>query len=412
VLGLGAISSVLAPAPQAAFLELGHFVLLFVTAGVIASAVRRARKQTERLLLGAITIGVLLYAVYFIVGYGVSLTLPALQIGRDTIGGFVNTRFFNQYQTWTLPLLGGSFLALPKSWRIGRGLVFFLIALWWTLVLGSDVRGTVVAMAIGALGVTLLFQNRSYPWLGLQGAALLAGGILYYFLFTLGGGVSPEVVERLGEVGQSNRLQNWRKCLEMAWRHPWVGVGPMHFAWPPYDFAVGAHPHNAFLQWLAEWGVPSTVIMSSLTIWGGWSWMQQERRRFEAESKVHKAVAASLVAAVLAGAAHAMVSGVIVMPVSQVFLVLVGGWAWGRYQAVESSIESSVPFSSHLFLCMLLAGSITIVGTSLWDLTTVEDRRKAFRESVNRSVYSPRYWGQGYIGVRNPEVIERARRNR
>lgn len=131
-------------------------------------------------------------------------------------------------------------------------------------------------------------------------------------LFTLPSGATPEVVDRLGEVGQSRRLQYWRKCLRAAWQHPVLGIGPMHYAWPPFDFMKAAHPHNAFLQWLAEWGVPSTAIMSGLAICGSGSWVRQEQNRTEQSSpsgnatRVRDAVRVGLVAAVLAGTAHAM----------------------------------------------------------------------------------------------------------
>lgn len=411
VVGLGVLSAALASAPFYAFLEVTHFVLLFVLAGVVASAVRRSQEFNERVLLGCVVVSAFLYAVYFAVSYGLSVALPILEVGRETISGFANTRFFNQYQTWTLPLLVGAVLALPKQWWASRGVVFFLTALWWTLVFASNVRGTVVAIAIGAVGAGLLFRKHSYPWLGVLAGSVAAGGVLYYFLFTLGGGVAPEVVERLGDVGQSRRLQHWRKCLTMAWTHPWLGVGPMHYAWPPFDYEVAAHPHNAFLQWLAEWGVPSTIIMSSLTVWGGWAWMQQERENVGSTSRGSTAVAVSLVVATLAGAAHALVSGLIVMPVSQVLLVLVGGWAWGRYRPATRYSGRSFSRGAHALLGLFLVASITIVGGSLQDLVNAENRRSAFLESVEREALSPRYWQQGYIGVRDSTVIERARRD-
>jgi len=106
----------------------------------------------------------------------------------------------------------------------------------------------------------------------------------------------------------------------------------MHFARLPYRFVTAGSLHNAFLQWLAEWGVLLTGIMSGLAVWGGWRWMSQERRAAEEASSKSSGVQVALVGSVLA-AAHAMVSGLLVMPIiSQVFLALVGGWAWGRYQ--------------------------------------------------------------------------------
>ena len=415
VLGLGAFSAVLAPAPVHAFLELSHFVLLFVAAGVVALAVRQAPQQTERILLGAVGVSVLLYAVYFAVRYGGALAFPALEIGRETVGGFANTRFFNQYQTWTLPLLGGGVLALPTRWKGGKAGILLLAALWWALILASNVRGTVVAIGIAAFGVGLLFRAQAYRWLGVQAAALFVGGALYYCAFYLVSDAAPQFTHEMQHMsGNSWRVQRWLSCLELAGLHPWLGIGPMHFAWPPYHFEPGAHPHNAFLQWLAEWGMPSTGIMSALTVWGGWRWMQQEKDQAETSGTRSNGVRVALVASVLAGAAHAMVSGLLVMPVSQVLLVLVGGWAWGRYQHEHQSTRVSPAFSRwvHVSLCAVLLGSIAVVGNGLRDLGAVEERRSSFLEAVERNQLSPRYWTQGYIGVRDSSVIERAQWDR
>ena len=408
VVGLGTVSAALAPAPFFAFLELSHFVLLFVAAGAVASAVRQSQKRTERILLGGVLVSALLYAVYFFVSYGVFAALPVLEIGRDTVSGFANVRFFNQYQTWTLPLLLGAVLVFPRRWTAPRGAVFGLAALWWTLIFASNVRGTVAAVGVAGLGAWLLFGRGAYRWLGIQVAAVAVGGGLYYVLFHLAGGAIPEIAERFSQVGQSRRLQHWRKCLDMAWAHPWFGGGPMHYAWPPFDFAKAAHPHNAIMQWLAEWGIPSTGIMSGLTVWGGWTWFQQEQNDAKTASERANGLRVALVGAILAGTAHAMVSGLLVMPVSQMLLVLLVGWAWGRCRP-ENGPTKEFSWSAHAVLAVLLVGSLGIVGTSFRGLLTTKERRVAFHEAADRKALSPRYWRQGYLHVRDPNVVERAR---
>jgi len=411
VLGLGTLSSALAPAPFYAFLEVGHFALLFALAGIVASAIRRKPKRVERFLLGAVGLSALLYAVYFAVRYGGSLAFPTLEIGRETVSGFANTRFFNQYQTWTLPLLVGLVASLPQKWRTAQTIAFFLAALWWTLVFASNVRGTVLAVLIGAIGVWLLFRSRARRWVVVQVASMAAGGVLYFFLFYLGGEVTPQVAERLKDIGEGGRPHHWMRCLNMAWTHPWLGVGPMHYAWPPNNFAVAAHPHSAFFQWLAEWGLPSTVVMSGLTVWGGWSWMHHEQETAAEPEDFQTEVGIALVAAVLAGASHAMVSGLIVMPVSQILLAVVGGWAWGRYSFVGKDANLRSTRWPHVILCVVIVGSMFTVGAALQDLTAVEERREAFLEAVDRNALSPRYWTQGYLNVRDPGVIRRAASN-
>ncbi len=385
-------------------------MLLFATAEIVSAAVRQAPRRTERYLVGAVVLSAVLYAVFFCVGYGIHLTVEEIKLWPEGGTNYVNIRFFNHYQTWTLPLLAGIVVALPKTWRTARVGGLGLVALWWALVFASNVRGTIVAMGIAAVGVGLLFRQEAKRWLLVQLAGLLVGIVLYYVLFSTGGG--PPVVEKFSDGGTySKRLQLWRTSLEMAWTHPWLGAGPMHFAWPPYRFATAGSPHNAFLQWLAEWGLPSTGIMSGLAVWGGWQWMDQERRAAEEASAASNGVRVALVGSVLAAAAHAMVSGLLVTPISQVFLALVGGWAWGRYQFKQepATVPSNV---AHAVLCVLLVGAMGVVGSSLKDLSTVEERRDALLEAVDRNRFSPRYWGQGFLHVRDSEVIDRARRDR
>ncbi len=413
VFGLGVLSSALAPVPSNGLLEVGHFVLLFALAGVVAVAIRQNLKKTEWFILGSVVVSALLYAVHFAVRYGGALVFPELEVGQETIGVFANIRFFNQYQTWTLPILVGGVIALPKQWRVARGIVFALAALWWTLVFASNVRGTVLAMAVGTVGAWLLFGSRARRWIAVQVVSMAAGGVLYFFLFYIGGEATPQVAERLKDVGEGGRPHFWMKCLEMAWMNPWLGVGPMHYAWPPNNFASLAHPHSAFFQWLAEWGVPSTTIMSSLAVWGGWSWMKQERDASAGDEDLLPEVGVALVASVLAGASHAMVSGLIVMPVSQVLLAIVGGWAWGRYNLISGRVMSGPSHQPHhAILCAVVLGSMFTVGAAAQDLTVIEERREAYLEAVDRNSLSPRYWTQGYIGVRDSSVIEQARWDR
>lgn len=411
VLGLGVLSAMLAPAPAYAFLEVAHFVLLFAAAGVVATVVRHRPEVAQNVLFSVVVASVFLYGVYFAARYGAFLVLPGLEIGRDTVSGFGNVRHFNQYQTWTLPLLAAPVLGLPWRWGLIRGLVFSLLALWWSLLFGSVVRGALLALLVAFVIVALLFRRRCIRSLLVQGAALLVGLGLYYLLFRTGSAGGATVVGKIQDTGSYvGRLEHWQICLEMVGAHPWLGAGPMHYAWPPINFLPAAHPHNAFMQWLGEWGIPSTAIMSGLTVWGGWQWMQQEKRGTAGSSNDTVALRVALVASVLAGAAYAMISGVLVTPVSQLMLVLVGGWAWGRYRHSESSSE--VPTTSaHVALCVLLVAAMAIVGgRGAYDLSVADERQSAFVEAVDRRYYSPRYWTQGYLQVRDSSVVGRARR--
>lgn len=413
ILGLSIISSAVAPAWSYAALETAHFFLLFGLAGVVATATRMSPRFTSRFLAGAVVLSAFLYAIHFSVSYAMSIVMPELEVGRESIGGFANIRHFNQYQTWTLPLLVGA--AGTTRWRTGRMFILLLAGIWWCLMLASDVRGTTVALALASVAVWGIFRQQAHRWLGMHATALVLGGVLYLLLFSVVGGASPDVVERMGNLGSDSwRIERWKSTLELSLAYPWLGAGPMHFAWPPYHFEAGAHPHNAFLQWLAEFGIPSTALATYLVVWGGTAWIQVERKTIRQQHDSLNTLRIGLVAALLAGAAHAMVSGIIVMPVSQVLLALLGGWAWGRFQCHRSQAVHA--FSGvkirRLVLCCALVLSLASLSAGIFDLKSIDERRRSYLEAGSREAYWPRYWQQGYIGVRDSSVIRRARHDR
>lgn len=405
MLALGAGSSLAAPQPGYAGLEVGHFVLLVLAAGVVAGVVQHHPRHSGRIIAGLAVVSVLLYAVQFAVGFGLSLADPAVAHWPESFTGFANIRHFNQFQTWTLPLLVVPLLELPKRRRLLRGGAFGLAALWWALVLASNVRGTVLAMAVAAAVVYVVFRHQAYKWLWYQAGTLVGGGVLYVLLFYVALGMEPLLVDRLSDSSQyAGRLAYWQAAAEMIRQHPIVGAGPMHFAWPGNYFGAGAHPHNALVQWGAEWGIPSALIVLGLVLWGFGAWVRQSRRVIGRRTAgIRIALTASLVAA----AAHALVSGIIVMPVSQMWGVVIIGGGWGlfmahRFRRLEPGRRRSRSAVVHAGLCGLIVLSMCITaGQSVQDLRAMNERRTAFLESVDRNLLSPRYWQQGFIGVRD-----------
>jgi O-antigen ligase len=52
----------------------------------------------------------------------------------------------------------------------------------------------------------------------------------------------------------------------MALQNPWLGVGPLHFS--SVRNPIAAHPHQAILQWLAEWGFIATILALTIIYYG------------------------------------------------------------------------------------------------------------------------------------------------
>ncbi len=404
LIGGAGLSIAGAPRPEFAGLELAHFVLLFVLIVLVAHGVQQQPQLTARSLVGIALLSVGLYAVQFAVGFILSLMSTEIVAWPDGFIGFSNIRHFNQFQTWTLPLLVVPLLGNPsrsRGLRMGAGA---LTALWWALIIASNVRGTVLAMGVAAIAVGMLFRHQAYPWLRYQAMGLVAGGALYFVLFYLLQGMEPMLVDRLSSGSQyAGRIEYWQAAAAMIAESPILGAGPMHFAWPPNYFGAGAHPHNALVQWVAEWGIPSALLLVGLVGWGFIAWIRQSKRvMFRRTAPIRIALTAALVA----GAAHAMVSGIIVMPVSQIWGVLVIGTVWGLYLSVDRARTRWVPRTrakvAQLAFCGLLAVSVAVVSWQSVDgIQHMQERRGAFLESVDRNLLSPRYWQQGFIGIRD-----------
>jgi putative inorganic carbon (HCO3(-)) transporter len=295
-----------------------------------------------------------------------------------------------------IPLLAYPVL-IGEGTRAQRWGVFALLALWWMLAIASGSRGTWVALAVAAVVLVALAWHACAGWLRIQLMALGVGAVLFAVLFV---GV-PAWLARDAKV--ENRLSNildldrrgelWAMAWAQIQAHPWLGIGPMHLAAIPTK--VAAHPHNAVLQFAAEWGVPAALALLLPAVFG----MQRLLTRLREQRAAAKPVPVCLAASLLAAGALSMVDGVIVMPYTQLWLALVAGWAIGVYlrEAVVLHPVVPGPRMSRLGvpLISLFAFALLVHGTFPEVLYRVEAIR-AFLDAGNDSI-PPRYWLVGRI---------------
>jgi hypothetical protein len=171
----------------------------------------------------------------------------------------------------------------------------------------------------------------------------LAGLVLYLLLYVLlpvQRGLEPfgllfsRVARSVSEDPSSGRLQLWARAWEMVQAHPWVGAGPAHFAHVARDLPYGAHPHNWVLQVASEWGLPALFFLcAALAL----SISKLLRLRWVVAAKQRDTLTAWLVTggAILV---DGLFSGLIVMPVSQLWIALYLGCAWGWTAPLSSSV--------------------------------------------------------------------------
>ena len=272
-------------------------------------------------------------------------------------------RFYNQVQSWSVPAL----VALPllfARYRLASILCFIVLSLQWYIILMTGARGSFVA--IGAASVfTLIFlppvRSRLFKW---QTAGFVLGALIFalvMFSFEAGetggdsgsgpassqisgvreadrnasggqlsGGQSSFFKQSLGRpmTHTSGRIWMWRTTIDDARRHPLVGIGPMNYVCTSPK-RIG-HPHNFPLQLAAEWGIPAALAVC--VIFGFLTWrMSISVRKQEFDSSEDTVFAGLLLTVVLSEALHACLSGVMVMPASQVTGLLICGMLLGLY---------------------------------------------------------------------------------
>jgi putative inorganic carbon (hco3(-)) transporter len=405
LLGLG--SSVTAALPRWALLEWGLQGLLLMVVFAVAAQRRTYGEQFDRWLLllffaTATAYGVssaTIYLTMLLAGPSYEQAFNVLELYH----GFSNVRFFGYLQTMLLP-----FLLLPAMWwgttPVRRMLLWSVPLLWWMLAIGSGSRGTWVALLVGMIAVLLFAGRQGRFWARWQLAALVGGGVCYglFVLLVPQWLAQPAVyLHRTGEImSLSLREVLWTEALQFAWQQPWLGIGPMHFA--QTASRIAAHPHNAVLQWLVEWGVPAALLLTGLCAMAGLVFAGHVRRMVQTSTGNRVPVQVALLAALTGAAAQSMVDGILVMPVSQTLLVLLCGWAMGLYLEERGCVAQGGLVGRIVMAAVTLIAAVVVIRGIAPEIGHIAEREQAYLatyppENPALPNLMPRFWTQGRI---------------
>jgi putative inorganic carbon (HCO3(-)) transporter len=403
---LGVASSLGAFSLRHALYEWSILLLLLLAAALLAAELARTgTKGLHTLLRGVVVVGILyslrmalMYAA--ILGSGVQSSFSALAVG------FSNERFFNHAQTALLPLVVLLYLQTPKGSRWRRA-AFALAACWWSYLFLSEARASILGLAAGCALVFLTRRAHARSFLKAMALSALAGVVVYVLAFVLlpvlmgrqPFGAVMNVVQRTAANPTSDRMLMWRLCLELIAAHPWLGVGPHHFAHQQAALGWGAHPHDFLLQIGAEWGLPALLCLLAAIGIGMRGLVRSAGRIAEADLPGQQTLAV-LLAAGTAILVDGLFSGVLVMPQSQIAIVLYLACAAGWMRSLDKRparhagkplrwLTSSLAV---LALCGLAYGvAPSIEGhASHAPLTPAEQAR-------NPGVQWPRLWEAGHF---------------
>jgi uncharacterized membrane protein len=429
IFGFGILSSVFAENPLSAFLLVSHYFLLFNAVIVAVIGYQQYPKYFEIGFLLVIGLAAGLYLINVAISYGYVYFVPDFPLWPETdftriyfenigfmypepFSNFVNFRFFNHLQTWSLPLLALLAIRIPKKYWAFSKIAFIILCGWWMLVFASDARGTTISSFIAIAFIFYMYRDKAQIWLKEISYSAIIGFIGYGLLFKLfpllvGTESSRTAFSRYSP--GSERFALWENASKIIVENPVFGVGPMHFsAWSDVHSKA---PHNIYMQFVGEWGLIAGILCAVIIIAGGYKWFKKSSSVISNSSKNSNSVnvRVALTASLLAALTHGLVSGIINTPISQIMMVLVVGWMIGLSISKEQNKEET-NLNSFWQRAGLIGVNVLVAVFLIWSYSVqvpnLDENRQQYLELIkneeNANRLSPRYWDQGVIGL--PEI--------
>jgi len=288
-------------------------LLLLVSSSVVMAVV--LREDGYNLFYYIIFFGFLCILLKFILGLinavGVGDTLDATLL----LTGVKNINFYCQVIGLFLPWL---FLAAIYVKELRYKVLFFVCSVCCLLILlVADNRGVLLSILIVSMVFIVIDRPMGMKFLLTLLITIFLASIIYFGILWLTNdlGLMNSQLENIAS--SSGRKELWLQALLVWIKQPLLGLGPYGFALLPNAHSL-SHPHNFLLQVLVEWGLIAflvLILLLFLIVVKGYKRIKQGVGRGD-----FFIVCGGL--ACLEGFLHSMLSGVLVMPASQVFMVV------------------------------------------------------------------------------------------
>lgn len=381
--------------PAAAFRELElSFSLFFLTL-----AIRALQDEVglDKILFG-IVLAWFVYEVFFLLAWSASALNGGVGNFWLMVPGFDNPRFLNHAQTPALPLLIGIAADSGQTPRLRR-LATVAATLSIAMLIGLASRASGMALVLSALAVAVLFGRPGRLYLKRALLLLLVAAVFFVCVFyALPRQLDAAVITAQHSAGDMvsdhSRLFLWKIALEQLLDSPWLGVGPMHFA--AYVNLRGAHPHNIYVQLLAEYGLPTALLMFGWLLHLLWQGIQRRRAARTRTGMLDVATTA----AVLSLAIDGFFSGNFVMPVSQVWIcIAIALFANGSAAASDyaATAQQERPLLRRLVLLALLAFQLALAWPTVREYEMPRPTLGHRPASPESEPNNPRFWLDGWL---------------
>jgi len=405
---LGILGTATAFSPRLAAFEVANLFLLYVAGMTTAEELARYGQRGLRLILTCMAAACVLYACLFVVVYigSLSLHIP-LELADFTVG-FNNFRFFNHTQTSTLPLLVLLCCLTPRTSKL-RWLWLVLTTYWWMALYVTAGRGTMVGMAAGCVVAAAVARQGAGQYLRQMVLTAVLAIVAYYIflvaippLFGIEGMHSfSDTLNRTAADPTSARTYLWHRATSLIVQHPWLGVGPMHFAHHAGDIHLGGHPHDWLFQVGAEWGLPGLLCLL-VALGLGLRALVRTGWRVPAADTDNKNIFAALLVGAVAILVDGLVSGIFVMPQSQLGVALYLGCAfgWQRYVAPQETQAGPRRAIRVVIMTSVVAAMVAVV-VAVWTDAPARwrgDEMTPAQQAANTgNLLSPRLWTAGFF---------------
>lgn len=386
---LGLISALLSQYPQWALKEWAKYACSLALILYLGHILRQ--ETAQQLVLFVLLVTSVVLAVQFFAFYVASFFTGTRTVDPYLMyPGFDNPRFYGQFQILFIPILHG--LSLHQGWSkkfFNQKIIYVALLLQWSIVWALAGRGVLLGLCVSC-AVTLLITGSRYRVLLLQIFVFAsAGAALYFLLFFFipdWVGLAREIPSSL-RFGLSKREVLWRGAWEMIQVSPFLGVGPLHYStvWNH----IGAHPHQATLQFLAEWGIPATLLFLFSIMTGMLRGVNNIRNNMNV-------LDAALWMALLAALTLAQVDGVFVMPYVEGWLAVIAGLALARWKSPVGTVSMACSIRRAMFSMLLLLAMAIIARILIVDVPLLHEASMRFYEEHNIGS-PPRFWDQGWI---------------
>ncbi|WP_425316426.1 O-antigen ligase family protein [Stutzerimonas chloritidismutans] len=375
---LGAISSISAKAPSWALKEWSIYAGLLLLSFSSSSITRN--QTTQNLVFMAITACGTVFAAMFYTYYIIALSVKITALDPYLlVYGFDNPRFLGQFQILLIPILAGLSVERRSSISLSVFLLIILI-LQWSIAWSLAGRGFLLAVLLSSFSLLIIHKRKHFRLIITLAATALAGLLLFSACF-IGIPALLEIPHQQYDslrVDLSKRDTIWLLALNMTIESPWIGAGPMHFA--AARSHIAAHPHQIFLQLLAEWGAPATISAATVILYSF-------RKAISAVRASPAPMDAALWISLSGGLLLAQVDGVLVTPYTQGWLAILSGVALARWaEGNDRNCFMKILILPLLLMSFFICGEVVLSSIGVVDFS---------QKHMNSG--PPRYWGSGWI---------------